>query len=248
MPLSARVDHIYLAEFRLVYCNKYPVGPWKMEVMDTESMPAPSIKPYLYHYASLCVRVHQHCYEFITALIPLKKRPKLVGRVVSSFMVGVNNPDARITGPWGFSPNVIYVVSKKVNIPGLARLPGEILVMIHRQSSDAPLWCLARAVDLMVEMSLMQQGTEVDWFGLSDIGSWNRGDEAPKLQKEHSKYTRITLDHRGVRKVEALNSHPEPLSEKRSDTTRFIIAERGRIKSLNADIYFKVLYRLGEKP
>ncbi|RSL66069.1 hypothetical protein CEP54_003883 [Fusarium duplospermum] len=212
-----------------------------MEVMETESVPAPKNGPYLYHYESPCVEVHEHCYKFITTLIPPEKRRKFVGRVVSSLMVGVTDPDARVPGPWGFSPHVMRVVSKKVNLPGLARLPVEILVIIQKHSSDAPLWCLARAVDLMTELSSMPRGIEMDWFGLSDIASWTRGDEAPKLGKGHRKYTRITLDHHGIRKVEALNDHPEPLSERRSNTTKFIIAERGRIKYLEVDIYFKVL-------
>ncbi|WAO86974.1 Hypothetical protein NCS54_00426600 [Fusarium falciforme] len=197
---------------------------------------------YLYDYEFPCVKVHERCYEFISALKSprkAKKGPNFVGRVVSSFMVGENNPDARIPDPRGFSPDVLTVACNKLNLPGLARLPVELLVIIQKYSSEAPLWCFTRAVALRTELSSMPQGTKMGWFKLFDIGSWTRGGEAPKLGKGHSNYTRVTLDHHGISRVEALADYPEPLSEKRSGSTKFIVAERERMKAFEVEIYFQ---------
>ncbi|KAI8681762.1 hypothetical protein NCS55_00429300 [Fusarium keratoplasticum] len=154
-------------------------------------------------------------------------------------MVGENNPDARIPDPWGFSHDVLAVVCNKLNFPGLARLPVEVLVIIQEYSSEAPLWCFARAVALRTELFSMPQGTKMTWFKLSNVVSWARGDEAPKLERRHSNYTRVTLDHHGISRVEALADYPEPLSEKRSGSTKFIVAKRERMKSFELEIYFQ---------
>lgn len=159
-------------------------------------------------------------------------------------MVGADDPDARLPDPWGFSLDILGVVSNKFNLQGLAKLPEQLVVMIHKYSSAAPLWCFARAVALRKELFSTPQGTEMNPFRLQDIGSWTRGDEAPKLEQGHKSYTRIRLDHLGISRVEALDDHPEPFSGKRSGLKNFIVAKREKMKSLNVDIYFKVVLQV----
>lgn len=247
-PLASCVDDFYLADFCLVYCKEYPAGRWEMEVLDTDSVPANDDGVYLHHRRSLYVKVHEHCYGFISALVPPDNGQEFVGRSLSSLVVGVDNPDARLPDPWGFSLDVLGVVSDNFELPGLTKLPAELLVMIHKYSSAAPLWCCARAVAVKLELSSMPQGTKMKAFKLRDIGSWTRGDETPRPKQGQKSHTRITMDHHGISRVEALDDHPEPFSGNRSGVKNFIVAARERMKSLDVNIYFKVVYRSREKP
>lgn len=183
----------------------------------------------LYQCESVCVKVHEHYYRFISALKSpgkAKKGPDFVGRVVSSFMVGETNLDARIPEPWGFSPDALAVVRDKFNLHALSGLPVEILANIQEYSSEAPLWHFARTVALRLELSLMPQETKTVQCKLCEVESWTRGDEGPKLLQGHSNYTRVTLDHHGISRVEGLNDYPEPLSEKRISSSKYIVADR----------------------
>ncbi|KAI8722409.1 hypothetical protein NCS52_00384600 [Fusarium sp. LHS14.1] len=224
----------------VLYCENYPVGSWEMAV--TASMCVMVTGRYLYECESPFVKVHEHCYRFISALKSpreAKKGPDFVGRVVSSFMIGVRNADARIPEPWGFSPDALAVVRDKCNLHGLSRLPVEILAIIQGYSSEAPLWYFARAVALRMELSLMHQETKMVQCKLCEVESWTRGDEGPKLLQGHSNYTRVTLDHHGISRVEALDEYPEPLSEKRISSAKYIVADRRRIQALKIEIYFQ---------
>ncbi|KAL2689445.1 hypothetical protein Neosp_003499 [[Neocosmospora] mangrovei] len=154
-------------------------------------------------------------------------------------MVGEHNLDARIPEPWGFSPDALAVVRSKFNLHGLSGLPVEILAIIQEYSSEAPLWRVARAAALREELSLMPKETKMVRCKLYEIGSWTRGEEGPKLSQGHSNYTRVTLDHHGISRVEGLDDYPEPLSEKRSGSAKYIVADRRRVQALKVEIYFQ---------
>lgn len=207
----------------------------------TERVKAIERELFLGYVDSPCVKIHEHCYGFISRLASSKEEPEFVGRVVSSLMVGVKDTNARIPDPWGFSPDVLRIACHELSLPGLIGLPGELLVRIQKHSSEAPVWCFARAVALKRELSLMPYGTDMGQFLLSVVESWSRGDRTPQLKKRFKKYMRVTLDHHGISKVEALDDHPEPLSESRSGSKRFIVTDRDRINDLDTKIYFKVV-------
>ncbi|KAM0424841.1 hypothetical protein ACHAPT_009897 [Fusarium lateritium] len=234
----------WLGRVVLLYSWDYPDGRWKKKVFELEEGLKAWHKAHNANHGIPDITVHEHCYEFVSDIGAPGEGPGFVGRAVSALRFGVDCSKIDIPDPWGFSPAVLDAARRRLNLSGLMRLPMEVLAMVQQYSNEAPLWCFARAVALRMELLSMPRGTEMISTRPFDVESWTRGDKAPRLKgkskcEKANSVIRITIDHHGICRVEALDDHPKPLSDKRSRGKKFVILCQDRMRDGNIDMYFK---------
>jgi hypothetical protein len=121
----------------------------------------------------------------------------------------------------------IEIVREKAEAYGiriLKLLPPELIHMIREYSDSATFWRYIHVLSLARELSCLQPDVvpRIAWIPLCNILSWTRGDYAAMLSSNCPPLVRLTLDYRGIRKIERLSkSSYEP---KRSDREAFVIS------------------------
>ena len=122
------------------------------------------------------------------------------------------------------SPRSVAIVAEKHGLPELAGMPPEIQRMVRDYSASALFWRLTAALDLAARF---ESGPTVDLVSLPlrDVVSWERGSDPARSEDllHHLPIIRLTIDSRGLRKLERLQDKPR-FSHRRFDNMVFIVA------------------------
>ncbi|KAK2692253.1 hypothetical protein QWA68_008194 [Fusarium oxysporum] len=138
----------------------------------------------------------------------------------------------------------IEIVREKAEAYGirlLKLLPAELIHMIQEYSDSATFWRYIHVLSIARELSRLQSDAAppVTSIPLCNILSWTRGDCAAVLSSNCPPVVRLTLDHRGIRKIERLSkSLYEP---RRSDREAFVISPAICFQDVVAVLKFHVL-------
>ncbi|KAH6993661.1 hypothetical protein EDB82DRAFT_499663 [Fusarium venenatum] len=124
----------------------------------------------------------------------------------------------------------------------LARLPAELTHMIYKYSEDAVFWRCILALSLARELSQSQRCMTMPSpsVPLCNIVAWARGKSAVVGSDECPPYIRLTLDYRGIRKIERLQERP-PYEPAYSNREVFILTCESEVKDVVAILEFNVL-------
>ena len=127
--------------------------------------------------------------------------------------------------------------AEALGMPKLASLPPTILQDIRADSIESPFWHYSAIQDLAEKMSSAAVGNSCKVYQLDKIEAWNRG-ESPVIAKEASKsvLVRVTLDCRGIRKIERLPGWPQ-YRHWRSNRLAYAFIESAPAKK--SHVYFK---------
>ena len=131
-------------------------------------------------------------------------------------------------------------VAERYGLAGLGRMPPEIIQLIQDDSASALFWRLIAPLDLASRFKALP----VDYFvslPLHELAGWERG-SLPLESKDlgHLPIVRLTIDSRGIRKVERLPAGEPKFSSERFDNTAFIIRDVTDFKGVVA--LFKVCH------
>ncbi|CAG7559849.1 unnamed protein product [Fusarium equiseti] len=121
----------------------------------------------------------------------------------------------------------VDLVREKAEVYGitmLGELPAELIHSIHKYSNSAKLWHCIAALSLAREISQLQPDISppITDVPLREVLAWTRGNSSVELTKECPPYALLTLDSRGICKIEKLQERP-PYQPRRSDKQAFII-------------------------
>jgi hypothetical protein len=109
-------------------------------------------------------------------------------------------------------------------IPMLGELPAELIHSIHKYSNSAKLWHCIAALGLAREISQLQPDISppITDVPLREVLAWTRGNSSVELTKECPPYALLTLDSRGICKIDKLRERP-PYQPRRSDKQAFVV-------------------------
>jgi hypothetical protein len=144
----------------------------------------------------------------------------------------------------------IEIVREKAEAYGirlLKLLPAELIQMVQEYSDSATFWRYIHVLSTARELSRLKPDTAppVISIPLCNILSWTRGDYAAVLSSNCPPVVRLTLDHRGIRKVERLSkSSYEP--GHRSDREAFVIAPTACFQDVVAVLKVMMMLRILE--
>ncbi|KAJ4003793.1 hypothetical protein NW752_011916 [Fusarium irregulare] len=123
-------------------------------------------------------------------------------------------------------------------IPMLGELPAELIHSIHRYSKHATFWHCIAALSLTREISQLQPGINppITDVPLREVLAWTRGNSFVELFKECPPYALLTLDSRGICKIDKLQERP-PYQPRRSDKQAFVVLHQDEFQ----DVAFNIL-------
>ncbi|KAF5000543.1 hypothetical protein FGRMN_1710 [Fusarium graminum] len=139
----------------------------------------------------------------------------------------------------------VEIVREKADIYGirlLKLLPAELIHMIQAYSESATFWRYILALSLAGELSNLQSDvvSPITSMPLCNVLAWTRGDSNASLSMECPAFVRMTLDCRGIRKIERLPERPT-YQPGRSDKDAFVIAHQKDLKDVATIPKFNVL-------
>ncbi|KAF5005931.1 hypothetical protein FDECE_7689 [Fusarium decemcellulare] len=128
---------------------------------------------------------------------------------------------------------------EEANVPGLFKLPSEILIRIQAFSQEEPIWDCVRACALKLELATLPTTPSTNPMSIADVDSWVWGQDKPKriADSDDTQLIRITLDSRGIKRIERLARRPLPLFENTLKSERFIVDSAASLKQVT--IQFK---------
>ncbi|KAF5628683.1 uncharacterized protein FTJAE_8773 [Fusarium tjaetaba] len=138
----------------------------------------------------------------------------------------------------------IEIVREKAEAYGmrsLKLLPVELIHMVQEYSDSATFWRYIHVLSTARELSRLKPDTAppATSIPLCNILSWTRGDYAAVLSSNCPPVVRLTLDHRGIRKIERLSK--SPYKPGRSDKEAFVIAPATCLQDVVAVLEFQML-------
>jgi hypothetical protein len=132
----------------------------------------------------------------------------------------------------------VDLVREKADMYGvrlLGQLPAELIQMIHKYSESAEFWRCISALSLARELSRLQKDValEATPTPLYNILAWTRGDSIVVRSEELPPYIRLTLDSRGIRRIERFQerSSYEPAH---SNKEAFVVASESELRGVVA--------------
>lgn len=131
-----------------------------------------------------------------------------------------------------------HSVLDNLGLSGIKRLPLEVLDMIREFSADSVFWRYNTVLDFSRGLSSLPS-TPRQVMPLDRVRAWQRG-ELPITEKEgdpHLPVMRLTIDVKGIRKIERLSEHPR-FKPGRTDHLAFIVLDEDSIIGIRA--MFKV--------
>jgi len=118
------------------------------------------------------------------------------------------------------------VVAEKYGLPGLTKLPQEILQIIRNYSASAHFWRYVSGLDLAARLAETpdpdpeEERLEVP---LREVVRWERGTSKPEVSKGPLPVIRLTIDSRGIRGVESLTEEQARYRHERYDDRLFVV-------------------------
>ncbi|KAF4447697.1 hypothetical protein F53441_8792 [Fusarium austroafricanum] len=130
----------------------------------------------------------------------------------------------------------IDIVREKGDIYGvrlLKLLPAELIHMIREYSESATFWRYILVLSLARELSHLQSDvvSPITSMPLCNVLAWTRGDSAALLSRDCPPFLRLTLDSRGIRKIERFWKRPK-YEPGRSDKEAFVITHQNQLENI----------------
>ena len=140
------------------------------------------------------------------------------------------------------STESVATVANEYGLSQLLGMPPEIRQIIRSHSEPALFWRLTAALDLAAQLHATPT-SDLTSVPLRDVSGWERGC-LPSLSKDSHplQIIRITIDSRGIKKLERLPAGEPRYSNRRFDTMAFVIMDQGCFDGVIA--LFKVLATL----
>lgn len=146
------------------------------------------------------------------------------------------------SSPLVCSPSALLHCAERCGLSGLRALPVEILSIIEAFSRPHFFWRCVATVDVATQLSA-GPSQPLQSFLLSNVVSWDRGTRpviaAEGLDTCIPPIIRLTLDRRGLKKLERLPERP-PYEQRRFDDSVFVIESQSHFSSTVA--HFKVTH------
>jgi len=118
------------------------------------------------------------------------------------------------------------VVAGKYGLPGLTKLPQEILQIIRNYSASAHFWRYVSGLDLAARLAETPEPDPEEEYlvvPLREVVRWERGTSNPEVSKEPLPVIRLTIDSRGIRRVESLTEEQARYRHERYDDRLFVV-------------------------
>lgn len=138
----------------------------------------------------------------------------------------------------------ITKVANRYGLPELPKMPPEIRQMIQDYSQPSLFWRLVAALDLAAHFDAVPSSKSFSSVPVRQIAGWARGG-APIVQSQaldHLPIVSLTIDSRGIRKLERLPAGEPQYSSKRFDSIVFIIEDEGRFDGAAASFQVSQLF------
>ncbi|KAH6604932.1 hypothetical protein Trco_006639 [Trichoderma cornu-damae] len=120
----------------------------------------------------------------------------------------------------------MLLAARACHLPELASMPPEIMCMIWRDAFAQPsLLGRYQSVVALAAESCDQDPDQQTSLSVCNVASWERGGRPLVEERDAPPFIRITIDRRGVRRIERLVQRPEFL-HRRSDTELYIVETR----------------------
>jgi hypothetical protein len=113
-------------------------------------------------------------------------------------------------------------VAQALELPILAMLPLEMLLVVRDVSRGGWFWRLVTVVSLADNLPRRSM-TSAQAVRLGSVGPWERGQAHHVVSPSHSPYIRITLDRCGISRIERLQAHPESQEDRCPMNRLFIL-------------------------
>lgn len=129
-------------------------------------------------------------------------------------------------------------VAQAYGLPGFVRMPPEITQIIRDHSQSSLFWRLTAALDLAARFDDTPM-SRLSSIPVRQVAEWERG--CAPVQSHaltHLPIIRLTVDARGIRKLERLPAGEPRYMSRKSDNAVFIIEDEGRFDGVAA--LFKV--------
>ncbi|KAF4462859.1 hypothetical protein FALBO_10323 [Fusarium albosuccineum] len=230
----------------LVYSKRFPFENWKTATKKYTGL------FFVYQNDGVCfcrrgrgdalagnATAHKECFQRVVGESPTRETLNLLGRTLTWRRVEFapleeKLPILPIETPKGFPTSILRYGGQKIGMPSLGNVPPEVAVFIQKNSSGAAFWRVLKGLSLRIELAGRPKGTDQVSVPLTDIVAWNRGNPIPEYTaNQHPlKLVRITLDSRGISRVERLTEHQPALSARQSSVLRFVIVDEWRIEGI----------------
>ncbi|KAF4988917.1 hypothetical protein FDECE_14872 [Fusarium decemcellulare] len=230
----------------LVYSKRFPFENWKTATKKYTGL------FFVYQNDGVCfcrrgrgdalagnATTHKECFQRVVGESPTREMLNLLGRTLTWRRVEFapleeKLPILPIETPKGFPTSILRYGGQKIGMPSLGNVPAEVAVLIQKNSSGAAFWRVPKGLSLRIELAGRPKGIDQVSVSLTDIVSWNRGNPIPECAaNQHPlKLVRITLDSRGISRVERLTEHQPALSARQSSVLRFVIVDEWRIEGI----------------
>ncbi|KAJ3544313.1 hypothetical protein NM208_g3118 [Fusarium decemcellulare] len=213
----------HLEQVVILLCREYPMGRWRLGLRRFGE------KGYTCGETNTLREYEEQC-DFV-ARVASSLTPDLEPLAFG----GLARISVVIPDELGFSQMAL----KEANVPGLFKLPPEILARIQEFSREEPIWEWVRACALKLELAILPTTPSINPMSIADVDSWAWGQDEPnkKAASDDKPLIRITLDSRGITRIERLARHPLPLFENTLKRERFIVDSAARLKQVT--IQFK---------
>lgn len=142
--------------------------------------------------------------------------------------------------PWREAPVIVLpedtnvtsgamtIVAERYGLPELLRMPPEIRQMVRDYSQSSLFWRLTAALDLAAKFNAAPPSS-FSSIPVRHVAEWQRGHAPTQCQDlTHLPIVRLTIDSRGIRKLERLPAGEPRYSSRRFDSMVFIIEDEGR--------------------
>lgn len=156
----------------------------------------------------------------------------------------------RLLKPWRQAPAIVLpedtnvtsgavaIVAKGYGLPELLGMPPGIKQMVRDYSQSSLFWRLVVALDLAAQFNAVPS-SNFSSIPVRQEAEWERGCIPIQSQAlDHLPIVRLTIDSRGIRKLERLPAGEPQYSSRRFDNLIFIIEDQGRFDGITA--LFKV--------
>lgn len=163
---------------------------------------------------------------------------------------------AESRSPWRGAPNLnlesfeyiaadlVYEKAEKLGIPQLRLLPPELIQMVQDCSPSGLFWRLSAVQAISRELSAIPPSSSALATSalLRDISSLVRGQEPDFVQATNLlPFLRLTIDDRGVRRIESLPRRPS-YKQQHAVHLAFAILDRGQLEQTTVHIKVVVFF------
>lgn len=135
----------------------------------------------------------------------------------------------------------IALAAEIYNIPQLKSTPFEIAGLIWNYSKTDIIWRFVSVLDRIERLSTASPN-QLDDISLHEIGSWERGTSPTISANPPGGFTRLTIDSRGLKRIEQLEGRPEPRPNS-SDALAYVVESEKCLKNITVDFKARLVIR-----